>query len=77
MKNRTSNYCIGQALGLLCMLAISITARAEIPGLEMNVVDLYAKQAQINTPDGDSLRIWGFADSPDGPAQYPGPTIIV
>lgn len=77
MKNRTSNYCIGRALSLLCMLAISITARAEIPGLELNVVKLYAKQAQISTPDGDSLRIWGFADSPDGPAQYPGPTIIV
>ncbi len=48
-----------------------------IPGIEGSVFDLYAKQAQIMTPDGDSLRIWGFSPSAGGVAQYPGPTLKV
>ncbi len=53
-----------------------------IPGIEGSVFDLYAKQAQITTPDGDSLRIWGFAPPKaggkgPGVAQYPGPTLKV
>ncbi len=48
-----------------------------IPGIEGSVFDLYAKRAQIMTPDGDSVRIWGFSPTSGGKAQYPGPTLKV
>ncbi len=68
---------MGGGLALLAMMSASPMAEAAIAGIQATVVDLYAKQAQIATPDGGSLRIWGFATAPDGVAQYPAPTLIV
>jgi FtsP/CotA-like multicopper oxidase with cupredoxin domain len=77
MNIRKTCNNIGCGLALLSLLGFSAAAQAGIPGLEMNVIDLYARQGQINTPDGDSLRIWGFSDTAEGIAQYPAPTIII
>jgi len=75
-SNESSRKWGAWIVGAMLMTAVSL-ARAEIVGLESSVLDLYAKQAQISTPDGGSLRIWGFSLTPDGPAQYPAPTLIV
>jgi FtsP/CotA-like multicopper oxidase with cupredoxin domain len=60
--------------------AVEITRGVSIPGKNGPMIDLYAKKAQIVTPDGDSIQIWGFApevsEGVAGVVQYPGPTII-
>jgi hypothetical protein len=38
--------------------------------------DLTAKAGRISVPDGSRNYLWGFADG-TGPAQYPGPTLII
>ena len=41
---------------------------------------LTAKAGSIRTGDGDSVPMWGYADtsvSPDNDMQFPGPTLIV
>lgn len=38
--------------------------------------DLAAKPGYVNVPDGEIIFFWGFAPGA-GPAQYPGPTLIV
>jgi FtsP/CotA-like multicopper oxidase with cupredoxin domain len=67
----------GRALALSSLMTVSLGVNAAIEGTPGTVFDLYANQAQISTPDGDSFQIWGFADSAGGAAQYPGPTLIV
>ena len=67
----------GRALALGSLMTMSLGANAAIEGTHETMFDLYANKAQISTPDGDSFQIWGFADSDDSAAQYPGPTLIV
>ncbi|MEW6229360.1 MAG: multicopper oxidase domain-containing protein [Bacillota bacterium] len=43
----------------------------------MPTVNLWAKDGYLSTPDGNSIYFWGFAPRPDGPAQIPGPHIVV
>lgn len=44
----------------------------------MNVnITLWATGGYISIPDGNSIYIWGFTDSPDKQAQLPGPRIVV
>lgn len=50
-----------------------ITATAVLGGTGFNFT---AKAALINTADGASILIWGYANGA-GPAQLPGPTLIV
>ncbi len=38
--------------------------------------ELWAMTGTITTSTGITLPIWGFADSPAGPAQLPGPALI-
>ena len=40
-------------------------------------INLTAKSGHISTADGNSVYFWGFATSPTGNPQYPGPTLIV
>lgn len=77
MKSLNFNTTQWKLLALASMLFASLAVHAEIPATAGNVFDLYAKSAQIQTPDGDSLRIWGFTFTPgaDATAQYPGPTL--
>jgi len=39
--------------------------------------DLWAKDAYISTPDGNSIYIWGLTDSAANRAQLPAPTLVV
>lgn len=43
----------------------------------MTVVNLWAKSGHLSTPDGNSIYFWGFSDSEHGPAQLPGPHIVI
>jgi FtsP/CotA-like multicopper oxidase with cupredoxin domain len=38
--------------------------------------NLWAMTGTITMPTGASVPVWGFADSPAGPAQVPGPMLI-
>ncbi|KJS75667.1 MAG: multicopper oxidase [Desulfotomaculum sp. BICA1-6] len=42
----------------------------------MPVIDLWAKDGYLSTPDGNSIYFWGFSKSETGPAQLPGPHIV-
>ena len=65
----------GRTLAAVSLMALSSGAYAAIESVDATVVDLWAKQFQIATPDGDSFRMWGFATSEDGQPQYPAPTL--
>lgn len=75
MKILNSYLKTGRALTVLSLMALSSGAQAAIDSISGPVVHLYAKQFSISTPDGDSFRMWGFADGENGIPQYPGPTI--
>lgn len=38
---------------------------------------MWVKDGYLSTPDGNSIYFWGFAASPDAPAQVPGPHLVV
>jgi FtsP/CotA-like multicopper oxidase with cupredoxin domain len=67
------------SIALLALVAAtSARAQADIPGLVGPAFDLTASVGHIDTPDGDSLLVWGYGvtGGPNG-MQYPGPTLIV
>jgi manganese oxidase len=66
------------AIALLLMLNGTAEAKAIVTGITGPTFNLVAGKAYINTPDGDSMLIWGYRDANGGtPIQYPGPTLIV
>lgn len=77
MKNFNSYLKTGRALVAVSLLALAPVAHAAIQSESAggNMVDLYAQQFQIATPDGDSIRMWGFAFGANGKPQYPAPTL--
>lgn len=56
--------------------ATAASAVADIPGIQGPSFQLSTGPTYIDTPDGDTLLIWAYADS-GSPIQYPGPTLIV
>lgn len=71
-----------RTLAVVSLMALSSGAHAAIQSIDGGaVVDLWAKEFQIATPDGDSIRMWGFAvgdaSGPTSEPQYPAPTIRV
>jgi FtsP/CotA-like multicopper oxidase with cupredoxin domain len=67
------------ALAGLLLLVLAGTARAAVDGIPVSngaVIPFTAKTGHIETPDGGSLLLWGYAHG-GGNAQYPGPTLIV
>lgn len=42
----------------------------------MPVINLWAKDGYLSTPDGNSIYFWGFSKEETGPALLPGPHII-
>ncbi len=67
------------SVALLALLAAaSARAQADVPGIAGPAFDLTASASHIDTPDGDSLLVWGYGVTghPNG-MQYPGPTLIV
>jgi hypothetical protein len=81
MKRRAFTHygkSLAVAIALLLMLSGSASARAVVAGITGPSFSLQTGTAHIQTPDGDSLLIWGFRDAKGGtPVQYPGPTLIV
>jgi hypothetical protein len=67
------------ALAVVLLLVPAGTTHAAIDGITVAngaTVPFTAKLGHVETPDGGSLLIWGYAHGA-GLAQYPGPTLIV
>jgi FtsP/CotA-like multicopper oxidase with cupredoxin domain len=60
----------------LTLLGAGSATSATIPGISGTTFSFTAKTNHISTADGFQPFIWGFANGA-GPAQYPGPTLIV
>ncbi len=67
---------------LMLPLALAVTnSQAAIEGIAgtltagVRTFNLEVKQVSIQTPDGDSFKIWGYGEV-GGTVQYPGPTLI-
>ncbi len=73
IQQRTRGWLAAVLLG---MLLGSMQAQAAIDGITGTTFNLTASSGYINTPDGDSLLIWGYGVD-GGQMQYPGPTLIV
>ncbi len=63
-------------LAVAALVLYATGAQAMIDGEIGPNFTLTAKSDYISTPEGNSIRIWGFANGA-GRAQYPGPTLIV
>ncbi len=64
------------ALAAALLLGFAAAAPAAIPGVGGAVINLTAKDGYIQTPDGGSIYMWGFAYGA-GLMQYPGPTLLL
>ena len=64
------------AIALLMLLTASAAANAVVPGISGSTFNLVAGSGHFDTPDGDSLLLWGYGNQGSS-AQYPGPTLIV
>lgn len=65
------------SLWMLMLLALlPATAKGVVDGITGPTFNLTAKAGKISIPDGSKNYLWGFADG-TGPAQYPGPTLII
>jgi FtsP/CotA-like multicopper oxidase with cupredoxin domain len=74
---RESSFRAGVCLASALAIALGArSARASIDGVIGPTFDLYASPGYIDTPDGNSLLVWGYAVEGQ-PMQYPGPTLIV
>ena len=69
------------ALLMTFLILGAVPALAAIDGMTGTTFNLTAKAGYITTPDGDSIFMWGYADTNGvhngGRMQYPGPTLIV
>jgi len=62
--------------GFVLLTLLSVPVHAAIDGVSGINFSLTASEGYIDTPDGDSLLVWGYALDA-GLMQYPGPTLIV
>jgi FtsP/CotA-like multicopper oxidase with cupredoxin domain len=70
--------CLLFAIAVLLLLTATASANAVIPGITGSTFKLATGAAYVETPDGDSVLVWGYRDvDEDTPVQYPGPTLIV
>ncbi len=65
-------------MAALCLLGSLAAAQAGsvVDGLTGTAFSFTAKPGYISTADGNSVYIWGYANT-NGTAQYPGPTLKV
>jgi manganese oxidase len=62
----------------LLLLAGSARAQSNVPGIAGPSFDLTASAGHVDTPDGDSLLVWGYGVTGNANGmQYPGPTLLV
>lgn len=52
------------------------STQAAIDGITGTTFNFVAQSGFINTPDGNTILMWGYANG-NGPMQYPGPTLIL
>ncbi len=71
--NLTMQLSMAIVLALLCQVS---PLQARIDGITGTNFTLSVKTGRVFTPDGGSILLWGYANGA-GPAQYPGPTLIV
>ena len=64
------------ALTAMMLLVFSMAAHAALDGITGTTFNLTAGTTHINTADGNSIFVWGYADG-SRRTQYPGPTLIV
>src|SRR3972149_1766148 len=64
------------SIALLVLSAAGAGGQADIPGIPGPVFALTASAFHIDTPDGDSLLVWGYGVT-GATGQYPGPTPTV
>ncbi len=62
---------------LAVLLLWGTSAMAVVDGVEGTSFSLEAREGYINSPDGDTIYMWGYGMSGGGAMQYPGPTLIV
>ena len=73
-----------KALATLCTLSsllcqdtqAATVGEHSVDGLRGTNFNFTAKQGYLSTADGNSVYFWGYADG-NGPAQYPGPTLLL
>jgi len=67
-------------LGVMAIVMVvtlgTVRSEAAINGITGTTFNFTAKDTFISTGDGATLRSWGYANG-SGPAQLPGPTLIV
>lgn len=74
LRNQPGRFAVVIGAALLCISTFQ--ARAAIEGISGMTFNLTASSGYIDTPDGDSLLVWGYSQAGQ-PMQYPGPTLIV
>ncbi len=68
----------GSFVGLCIFLVWGVTsAGAVVLGVTGPTFNLIADDGYITTGEGNSVFMWGFAESGSSDMQYPGPTLIV
>lgn len=82
MKRILSKTALTATSALLLLVGIVSNALAVVDGITGSVsgttrtFDLEVSTFTINTPDGDSFKVWGYGPV-GGVPQYPGPTLKV
>ena len=71
-----TNRNVGTFFILSLLIALAGQAHAVVQGVSGTTFNLTARSGVINTPDGDSFMVWGYALD-NNVMQYPGPTMIV
>lgn len=65
-----------RAIVIVLFLGSASNANADIAGITGPLFNLTTSSSNIPTPDGNSVRMWGYSVV-GSPMQYPGPTLIV
>jgi FtsP/CotA-like multicopper oxidase with cupredoxin domain len=76
MKWKLRTTMLYPVLAFLLLWFAATTVQAGIDGITGTTFNLNVKTGRVVTPDGGSILLWGYANGA-GPAQYPGPTLIV
>jgi multicopper oxidase len=81
MRRRRSRYGVAAALAAVWGLAVAAPAEAGAIGMVCTngpTFNLVTKSGSTNTPDGNSVFMWGFGDANSGGTfQMPGPVLCV
>ena len=74
LMKKTISLQISVVVGMLMMLLALAPMSAQAASITF---DLWAKTGTVNLPGSPNTPVWGFAATSTGPAQIPGPEIVV